>query len=77
MRNRHHFILTCYVIRIITYPESLNGETGLVCSCLGDPDEFRGLEGYEILEQARTSKGVTHGVNFVSLDKIQVFPRLH
>ena len=30
--DRHHFILSCDVMRVITFPESLNGETGLVCS---------------------------------------------
>ena len=27
--------------RIITFPGSLNGETGLICSYLGGPKEFR------------------------------------
>jgi hypothetical protein len=60
--------------RVITFPESLNGETGLVCSYLGNPVEFCNLKVYEILEQARRSKGITHGVNFVSADRLRVAP---
>jgi hypothetical protein len=63
-------------MRVITFPESLNGETGLVCSYLGSPAEFRDFEVYEILEQARGSKGVTHGVNFVSADRLGVVHRM-
>jgi hypothetical protein len=72
--DNHHFILSSDVMRVITFPESLNGETGLVCSYLGNPVEFRDLRVHEILEQARGLKGVTHGVNFVSADKLRVAP---
>jgi hypothetical protein len=72
--GRHHFILSCDVMRVITFPESLNGETGLVCSYLGNPSEFSELKVYEILEQARGSKGITHGINFVSADRLRVAP---
>ena len=74
--DRHHFILSCDVMRVITFPESLNGETGLVCSYLGDPAEFCDLKVYDILDQARASKGITHGVNFVSADRLRVAPRM-
>ena len=70
--DRHHFILSADVMRVITFPESINGETGLVCSYLGGANEFSSLKVYEILEKARTSKGITHGVNFVSMDRIQL-----
>ena len=35
----HHFILSSDVLRLITFPESLNGETGPICSYLGGPKE--------------------------------------
>lgn len=72
-----HFVLSSDVLRVITFPESLNGETGLVCSCLGNPAEFRDLKVYEILEQARVSKGVIQWVNFVSADKLRVAPKVN
>ena len=74
--DRHHFILSSDVMRVITFPESLNGETGLVCSILGNPTEFCDLKVHDILEQARASKGVTHGVSFVSADRLRVAPSI-
>ena len=74
--DRHHFILSADVMRVITFPESLNGETGLVCSYLGTPTEFSHLKVCEILEQARISKGIIHGVTFVTADKLRVIPSL-
>ncbi|MGD0805447.1 MAG: hypothetical protein ABSA11_15415 [Candidatus Bathyarchaeia archaeon] len=69
--DRHHFILSSDVLRVITFPESLNGETGLVCSHLGGAIEFNSLKVYEILEGAKSAKGLTSGFNFVSADKIR------
>jgi len=36
----HYFVLSSDVLWVITFPESLNGETGLVCSYLGGAKEF-------------------------------------
>ena len=74
--DRHHFILSSDVMRIITFPESLNGETGLVCSYLGNPAEFRDRRVYEILETAKSAKGHISGINFVSADRLRVAPRM-
>ena len=71
----HHFVLSSDVLRVITFPESLNGETGLVCSYLGDPSEFSGLKVNEILERAKSAKGRMTGINFVSLNRLSVTPR--
>ncbi len=75
--DRRYFILSCNVMRVITFPDSLNGETGLVCSYLGSVREFSRMKVYEILDCAKACKGLTSRVNFVSMDKVQVFPRLH
>jgi len=72
----HHFILSSDVLRVITFPESLNGETGLICSYLGGANEFSGLNVYEILESAKAAKGSNSGINFVSLDRLRVAPRV-
>ena len=36
-QNKYHFTLSSDVTRIITFPGSLNGETGLICSYLRGP----------------------------------------
>jgi hypothetical protein len=74
--DRHHFILSCDVMRVITFPESLNGETGLVCSYICGANEFSDLKVYEILEAAKSAKGLTSGINFVSADRIRIAPRV-
>jgi hypothetical protein len=66
----HHFVLSSDVLRVITFPESMNGETGLFCSYLGGANEFSGLKIYEILEAVKSAKGHTSGINFVSADRI-------
>jgi hypothetical protein len=71
----HHFVLSSDVLRVITFPESLNGETGLICSYLGGTNEFSGMKVYEILEGANSAKVRTSGINFVSLDRLSVTPR--
>jgi len=72
----HHFILSSDVLRVITFPESLNGETGLVCSYLCGANEFSGLKVYQIIEAAKSAKGFTSGINFVSLDRLKVVPSM-
>lgn len=69
--DRPHFILSSDVLRIITVPDSLNGETGLICTLLGSPFDFRELTIPEIVEMAGSARGRTVGVNWVSLDKVQ------
>jgi len=48
-----YFVVSSDVMRVITFPESLNGETGLICSYLGGPSDFSNLEVSEIIEAAR------------------------
>lgn len=47
-----YYILSCAVMRAMTLPETLNGETGLICILL-KPKEFRKKQVNEIIEQAK------------------------
>ena len=66
--DKHHFTLSVDTQRVITFPESLNGETGLVCSYLGRPDEFRDMTIDQIVTKARSAKHITTGLNWISAD---------
>jgi hypothetical protein len=55
----HRFILSSDVLRVIIFPESLNGETGLVCSYMGGVSEFSGLKVSEIIEGAKSAREFT------------------
>jgi len=72
----HHFILSADVLRVITFPGSLNSVTGLVCSYLGGAKAFGKMKVYEILEGAKVAKGRTLGVNFVKLDQLRPLLRV-
>jgi len=61
--DRSHFILSSDVLRIITVPDSLNGETGLICTLLESPFDFRELTIPEIMKKASFAKGRTMGAN--------------
>ena len=50
----------------ISFPESLDGETGLKCSYLGSPDEFRDLEVEDIIQKAANVKHTTTTFNRLS-----------
>ncbi len=50
--DESHFKLSSDVTRVITYPESLNGESGLICSYLGDHKDFSRMTVEEILKKA-------------------------
>ena len=72
--DKHHFIVSSDTQRVITFPESLNGETGLVCSSLGDPADFGGLEVSEVLEEARGARWLLNGADFVTLNDYHAHP---
>ena len=59
--DESHFKLSSDVMRVISLPESLNGESGLVCSYLGGPNEFSGMKVEEIIKKARGMKHITTG----------------
>jgi DNA primase catalytic subunit len=74
--DRHHFVVSSDVMRVITFPESLNGSTGMICSSLSNSAEFSRLGVDEILESARKARGIIQGVNFTPLDRLRVPSRL-
>jgi DNA primase catalytic subunit len=51
-----HFRLSCDPMRVVTFPGSLNGKTGLVCSYLGKPTDFESLSISDILFRSRAMK---------------------
>ena len=72
--DRHHFIVSSDVMRVITFPESLNASTGLICSCLGSPHEFRDTTISLVLRRSRSARGVVSGASWVSMDQLDVHP---
>jgi len=59
--DESHFKLSSDVMRVITVPGSLNGESGLICSYLGGPREFTKMSVEDIIKKARGLKHVTTG----------------
>jgi hypothetical protein len=51
-----HFRLSCDPMRVVTFPESLNGETGLICKYLGGPKEFEKTSIPDIIWRSKASK---------------------
>jgi hypothetical protein len=51
-------------MQVITFPESLNGKTGLICSYLGSPDIFRSMRVDTIVNKAKRSKEYTIGLDW-------------
>jgi hypothetical protein len=68
--DHHHFVLSSDTQRVITVPESLNGETGLICSYLGNLKEFQDTKISDVLEMTGTAKGVVAGMNFVTANRL-------
>ena len=58
-----HYILSCDVTRVMTLPETLNGETGLICTAY-NPDQFMDRSIEEIINQAKGAKHITAGANW-------------
>lgn len=53
--NRSHFVLSVDPMRIITVPNSLNAESGLVCSYIGDRKDLESITTYKIIEYSDPS----------------------
>ena len=49
----HHFTLSCDVTRIVTFPGSLNAETGLICRYMGDRKDLERLNVSSIVWDSR------------------------
>lgn len=52
----HHFTLSSDPMRVVTFPESLNGETGLMCKYLGGPEEFERTSVQDILWRSKATR---------------------
>jgi DNA primase catalytic subunit len=72
--DKSHFVLSCDTQRVISMPESLNAKTGLLCSYLGDSDEFRNLSIDDILRKARHGKASITGLNFTRASSLESYP---
>jgi DNA primase catalytic subunit len=72
--DKSHFVLSCDTQRVISMPESLNAKTGLLCSYLGETDEFRYLTIDDILRKARHSKAFITGLNFTKASRLEAYP---
>jgi hypothetical protein len=53
--DRHHFTLSGDPMRVISFPESLNGQTGLMCISLGDPKSFERTGISDIIWKSKAS----------------------
>lgn len=51
--DRDHFTLSCDPMRVVTVPNTLNGQTGLVCSYVGGRKDLEKLSVAELLERSK------------------------
>jgi len=56
--DRHHFIVSVDPLRIISVPMSINGETGLICTFIGDRKDFENRSIDSIFEGSRPERYV-------------------
>jgi len=56
--DRHHFIVSVDPLRIISVPMSINGETGLICTFIGDRKDLERRSINSIFEEARPERYV-------------------
>ena len=68
--DRYHFILSSDVMRVITFPGSLNGETRLICSYLGDPKEFEKKQESHIVWESNATNHF-YDFNFMKMSKLR------
>ena len=61
--DKSHYVLSCDVTRVMTLPETLNGETGLICSAY-DLSQFKLKSVKDIVEKARGRKHITERANW-------------
>jgi hypothetical protein len=62
--DNSHFVLSCDVMRVLSVPDSLNAETGLISSYLGKAKDFRFMTVDEILRRARRGKASIVGLGW-------------
>jgi hypothetical protein len=54
--DRHHFIVSVDPLRIVSVPMSINGETGLICTFLGDRHDLEKRSVNSIVEESRSER---------------------
>jgi hypothetical protein len=69
--DKHHFVVSNDICRVVTFPESINVETGLTCSYLGSPDEFRSMGIDAIVDKAKRAKEYTVGLNWTVASELK------
>ena len=52
--NRAHFNVSVDPMRVVTVPNTLNAKTGLICSHLGDKQDFAELSISQVLEKSKS-----------------------
>jgi hypothetical protein len=70
-----HFILACDPMRVISFPDSLNAETGLICSYLGSREKFESVGLTEILRESRRAKWSLYPSEFEKFEADTVLRR--
>jgi len=73
--DNSHFKLSCDPMRMITFPESLNAVTGLICTYLGTPSDFARKQVAEILRESRALR-YFHDTDFQNLNHSHPEPLL-
>ena len=71
--DRHHFTLSSDVTRIITFPGSLNGETGLICSYLGKREDFEKISISDVLWDSKAVKFL-YDLNWIKGSELHSHP---
>ena len=61
--DKSHYVLSCDVTRVITLPETLNGETGLICTFY-NPDQFRVKTMEDVYVESKRTVHITAGLNW-------------
>lgn len=62
-----HFKLSVDPMRVVTFPDSINGETGLLCKSLGGKNDFESLKVSEILSRARWGRLYNYPIRWHNL----------
>lgn len=76
--DRSHFILSSDVMRVITFPGSLNGQTGMRCSYIGGLEDFEKTPVSRIVWQSDATRFL-YDFSFVRMSELHAHPepRMH
>ena len=62
-----HFKLSVDPMRVVTFPDSINGETGLLCKSLGDWRDFEDMQIPEMLRESRWCRIYNYPVRWFNM----------